>query len=106
MDVFTCLHFSGGNLTEYMLLNPNTTDTVVINGSPEHQELWRTRIRAVSLLMFYIFFVTKVYFHVRRIVHCYKGLLWNSLGIMAIVIEIPVRKRRRRLLAENIITWW
>ena len=86
MYVFTGLHFSGGNLTEFMLLNTNTTDTVVINGSPEHQELWRTRIRAVSLLMFYIFFVTKVYFHARRIVHCYKGLLWNSLVMMAIIL--------------------
>ena len=31
-----------------MINNPNTTETVVINGSEEHGEVWKTRMRAVS----------------------------------------------------------
>ena len=38
--------FTDANMTDYMQSNSN--ETVVIAGSEEHQEIWKTRVRAVS----------------------------------------------------------
>ncbi|XP_067937954.1 solute carrier family 23 member 2-like [Watersipora subatra] len=38
----------GSNISEYRLNNPNSTDLVVINGSEEHGEVWRVRMRALQ----------------------------------------------------------
>ncbi|KAF6023309.1 SLC23A2 [Bugula neritina] len=38
----------GSNLTEFYIMNPNSTEPVVINGSEEHREVWRARMRAAQ----------------------------------------------------------
>ncbi|XP_067936878.1 solute carrier family 23 member 2-like [Watersipora subatra] len=39
---------AGTNLTDYLLHNQNTTETIIVNGSEEHDLVWKTRIRALQ----------------------------------------------------------
>jgi len=45
------LSYLGSNVTEYYIMNPNSTEAVVVNGSGEHGEVWKERIRAVSYVI-------------------------------------------------------
>jgi len=45
---------TGSNLTEFYIMNPNSTEPVVINGSEEHREVWRARMRAVRIFIMVI----------------------------------------------------
>ncbi|KAF6040411.1 hypothetical protein EB796_001285 [Bugula neritina] len=87
----------GSNLTEFYIMNPNSTEPVVINGSEEHREAWRARMRAVQGTLM-VASVLEILVGFSGIM----GLLLKFIGPIVITVTISLIGLSLANLAANI----